>query len=354
MDKKIRHNTHQHCFTEDCNAEKFMPLQLVRWLIKNNYKHSKQLGWFLNSINPCSDDDIASKYGNLLLHGSKATQKEVFLDNIKGYSDEFKHVALPMDFTMMNAGKPKRCYEVQLMELIDMYNRGLPIIPFIMATPLNVDFVLEQLKTRPFKGVKLYTLTGYYPQDIRLYPLYQYCNDNNIPIITHCTPSNAVYFRGSSKELTCRLLEYNPHAKTKGKNKDLVYQFADPDNYDILFTLFPKLKIDFAHVGGCSEWDRYMDGDFDNNFCVKVLEKLIKYKGAYADIAFSLVNAGHVAFLKRVILQEKYIYKIMFGDDSYMNETGGGKEPYLTLETYIGSKNYDIITIDVPKDFGLI
>lgn len=347
-----RINCHTHCFCEHHVPDKFLPLGLVRWLIKNDNKNAKKLAWWLNHINPFSHDDNFDKYSSLLKHGAKNTQREIFLDNAKGYSEDFKFVTLSMDFSTMQAGKSPIGYTYQLLEMREMVDRGLPIIPFIMACPNNAEFVLNQLQKGVFKGVKLYPLQGYYPQDKRLHPIYQYCNDNNIPIITHCTPTNAVNFRGSSSELKKRLLEYNVAAKTKGSNKELCSQFADPDNYDILFETFENLKIDFAHIGGFTEWDRYMKGDFENNFTAKVFEKLVKYKGAYGDISFSLVEKKHIAFLKRVVF--KYIEKILFGDDCYMNESGGGKEPYLKLETLIGTKNYDKITIENPYKFGLV
>lgn len=349
MAKRI--NCHTHCFCEHHVPERFLPLGLVRLLVKNDGENAIKLAWWLNNINPFSDNGYLDKYANVLRHGAKNTQKEIFIENSKGYTLDFRFVALPMDFSYMKAGKSMVGYTYQLIELMDMYDRGMPIIPFIMATPDNAEFVLGELKKGKYKGVKLYPLMGYYPQDIRLYPIYEYCNQNNIPIITHCTPKNATHFRGSKKVLIKRLREYNPTAKTKGSNKNLCYQFADPDNYDILFETFKNLKIDFAHIGGNEEWERYIKCDFENNFTLKVLEKLKKYEGAYGDISYSLVDAIHVSFLKRVIFE--HIDKILFGDDSYMNEAGGGKHPYLKLETLIGSKNYDKITIENPEKFGI-
>jgi predicted TIM-barrel fold metal-dependent hydrolase len=83
--------------------------------------------------------------------------------------------------------------------------------------PEVVNYVIDALK-RGCKGVKTYPNLGYFPYDKRLYPVYEYCQANNVPILTHCSPSNPVYYRGDG---IAELLKESrfPDVITKGKNK---------------------------------------------------------------------------------------------------------------------------------------
>ena len=63
------------------------------------------------------------------------------------------------------------------------------IYPFIAADPKRggvANIVIDALKGGTFKVAKIYPAIGFTPDDRRLYPIYEYCTDNGIPITAHC------------------------------------------------------------------------------------------------------------------------------------------------------------------------
>ena len=61
--------------------------------------------------------------------------------------------------------------------------------PFIAADPHRKDvvtLVTGALEEGTFRGVKVYPPMGFTPDDKRLYPIYEYCVRQGIPITAHC------------------------------------------------------------------------------------------------------------------------------------------------------------------------
>ena len=83
---------------------------------------------------------------------------------------------------------------------------------------------VEYLDNRKIKGLKFYTgYERYYPNDPKLFPLYQLCEEKNKPVIFH-TGVLEVGYKGLLKQ-------------------------AHPIEIDEVATLYPDLKIVMAHFG---------------------------------------------------------------------------------------------------------
>ncbi len=101
------------------------------------------------------------------------------------------------------------------------------IIAFAGVDPRR-DNALEVLKTGindfGMKGIKLLPPTGFYPNDPKLcYPIYEFANDSNLPVIVHTGPEAA----------------------------PLYSKYCYPVFMDEVAADFPDLKIILAHAGFC-------------------------------------------------------------------------------------------------------
>jgi predicted TIM-barrel fold metal-dependent hydrolase len=96
------------------------------------------------------------------------------------------------------------------------------------------------------KGLKLHSVHGlFYINDKKLYPVYSYCEENNIPIMMHAGTS---IFRGTK------------------------LRYADPYTFDDVATDFPELTIILCHAG--------------RGFWYHIAEFLIRrHKNVYIDIS---------------------------------------------------------------------
>lgn len=82
---------------------------------------------------------------------------------------------------------------------------GIQILPFLGVDPRGHNaatldaFVRDRVgKTKPFKGLKIYPPMGLLPTDDRLKPVFDYCQDEGIPVLSHCS-SGGAGVRGSNR-----------------------------------------------------------------------------------------------------------------------------------------------------------
>ena len=181
---------------------------------------------------------------------------------------------------------------------------------------------LEEFK---FSGIKMYPALGYYPFDEALLPLYKYCVQKGLPIMSHCI-KGTIFYRGkklkqwdvhpifcegklnsSDSEQQMKQLdidspfiikEEKPLYLNETKNIDFCNNFTNPLNYLCLLdekllyqviqqaknkkdleVVFPcdhteqtvkkgkglsHLKLCMAHFGGEDQWHRFLESDRDN------------------------------------------------------------------------------------------
>jgi len=119
------------------------------------------------------------------------------------------------------------------------------VLPMVGFDPLRIDesrnsFTVLQERVRSGRaiGFKLYPPMGFKPfgnaleVDRRLHALYAWCCENDVPIVAHCSPANAV----------------------KGAE-----EYAKPWGWDRILRDYDNLRLDLAHVGGIVEKDGLFD-----------------------------------------------------------------------------------------------
>lgn len=334
----IIYNCHTHTFTIDHVPRKFIP-PFISWLVR-----FKGVRKFARNILP-GDRDLLDRYINFVEVTMAGSQKAVF-EKLKAYypngsTDQTKFIVLPMDMAFMLADKVPVSLDQQHQELSQIAASDNSCIPFI-GVDARRDGITEMVKKwhteHHFKGIKLYPPLGYYPNDTRLAPIYEYAVDNELPIMVHCSRGGV-----SIKKVTKAMMkEPNPIGRPviKKKAKHFSDIYTDPANYDPLATQFPNLKICLAHFGGNGEWDKYLEhpwhpGDpaSSKSWLSVILELIHKHDNIYTDISSTLFEGDHYMDLLLVLLEnEKIRERVLFGSDYYMMERVKSREREMAIK----------------------
>lgn len=349
------YNSHIHTFKESDVPREFLPLGLVRILATT--RGFNTISKILNSLNPFSDNDTLDRYVKFVEISKKGSQENIFNYCKEFYPENSKFGILTMDMAYMGAGKVPRDYEEQLKELAGLKAKYPQVIPFIHIDPRRNDFfnlLKRSIEDWGFKGVKIYPPLGYFPYDERLYPVYEYCVKNNLPVITHCSPYSIVHFKGSRKELLDLLSVSKTPVEFKGKNKkELCANFANPKNWEYVLNDFKKLKLCLAHFGSTYYWKEFLDNPGNpGNWFVLIKNMLPEYENLYADISFTLNEKEYFSLLKVLLADNGLKNKILFGSDFYMVETEATERRFgIDLRAFIGESDFDAIAVKNPKAF---
>ena len=349
------YNCHIHTFMDTDVPRKFLPLGIVRLLATK--RGFNIIARILNNLNPFSDNDALDRYVKFVEISKLGSQKNIFKECKRFYPADVKFAILPMDMAFMGAGKVPRPYIEQLSELADLSRLDPQIIPFIHIDPRRdgfYDLLRKCIEDWGFKGVKIYPPLGYFPYDEDLYPVYKYCQENDIPIISHCSPYNPVYFKGKKKELLELLSKSNTPIDPKGKNrKELCSHFTNPTNWEYVLNDFKKLRVCLAHFGSAYFWKEYLDNPGQSeNWFIMIREMIKKYDNLYTDISFTLNHQEYFPLLKVLLTDSSLRSKILFGSDYYMVETKATERRFgLDLRAFIGESYFRSIAVDNPKIF---
>ncbi|MEN0003396.1 MAG: amidohydrolase family protein [Bacteroidota bacterium] len=201
-----------------------------------------------------------------------------------------------MDFKMgweLDVGKSMQEQIKEQKELAE----EKPVLPFLFCDPRRLAFANEDnlycafneafAVGTPFFGVKLYPCLGYDPFDYRLWPIYEICQEKNIPVLSHCggdrisTPKSGIYvYQGT--ELT--LVE-------GADRQDVSYQLNDPKRFDLLLQKFPKLRLNIAHFGSRDTWSSSLpvDEKIDPQQRKETIMRLMRnYPHVYSDFSYTI------------------------------------------------------------------
>lgn len=191
-------NCHVHSFTVAHTPDRFLPWPvplLVRFSLVR-----RLLGWVARRFDPQRKTALG-RYAQIIDTSYKKTQREVFEIARGFYPEGTRFVLLPMDMTKMNAGGVAVGIDEQherVAALRDAYPDSTAI-PFAAVDPRQegiVEKTIALIEGRGFRGLKLYPPTGYHPYDERLWPLYEYAQERNLPVLTHCSRPASVQYRG--------------------------------------------------------------------------------------------------------------------------------------------------------------
>lgn len=228
--------------------------------------------------------------------------------------------------------------EKQLVNLTEQYPGR--IYPFFVVDPRRNDLFDDpehqlgigkivtrlQLNGGYFSGIKLYTPNGYSPMDRRLLPLYDYCQEHQVPVTAHCSAGGFATFASD--------IDVDGWIYVKGKvvEKRGIYKFRHnglfdservteratvlnhPKIWEQLLKNFPGLKLNLAHFGS-------QDSGRQTEWTDCIFGMMHEHPNLYTD--FSCITDRH----ELQMMYEKYYLnaagevksRFLYGSDFYLN-----------------------------------
>ncbi|MBI5165253.1 MAG: amidohydrolase family protein [Magnetospirillum sp.] len=312
----IIHNCHVHLFTL-----RHVPKEYHQWittLLKFGPVRAAVL-WVLRNIWPFSGKDLAERLAKFAEVGLEVSQEAVFNNRLKDQypQQDARFVVLPMDMAGMGYGAPLDDINSQHEELAALSQktggRVLPFVHFDPRRPNALACIRYWIEERNFKGVKIYPPLGYRPTAPELDPIFAYCAENDVPVMTHCSGA------------TVRAKRYAADIARAAK-------LAAPLGYQEILDKYPNLRLCLAHFGGERAWDAYMrdprgTGEFKDeptkNWLWDIVDMLRNPANTnlYADISYTMFHLDSNIATLAVLLEDQRIRdRTLFGSDFYMSK----------------------------------
>jgi uncharacterized protein len=315
---------------------------------------------------------LLEKYINFIEIGVSSTQEEIFQtisNSYKKYGD-YGIVTLAQVLDTLDLEDRESTHKnvkTQVQEILEIKRNAayqhhiLPFLPVDPRTPytLSVTDWLEKYINADagFCGIKIYPGVGFYPFDARLAPVWEWAQENQIPVMTHCTRVGSFYLGSQASILSgggFHVPSLNPDSPymplninrvrlTLGnssilkKNGIWCNVFGNPTCYDPVLEKYPDLKICFAHLGGSTEIIRSKTNEplrgypielVDNNWYTEVVRLMKTYRNVYSDISYTLANKDAMKYVAEDFrdngVKDEFgiplINKLMYGTDFYMTQ----------------------------------
>ena len=219
------------------------------------------------------------------------------------------------------------------VEAINAKYDRVRMLPFVAADPRRTDvgkIVINALSGGVFKGVKIYPVMGFTPDDKRLYQIYEYCAENNIPITAHCENGGIPGFKKQ-------------------------YHLADPKYWAPVLKDFGTLTLNLAHNDRTgSDWQP------------RIAELIMTHRNVYTDISFDtemwFMPRKYFKSIKRMLNSPKIQDRVLYGTDWYMGRFLWTEASYLNwfskyskkipwCRVEFGDREIKRLTEDNPKRF---
>ncbi|NBC27801.1 MAG: amidohydrolase family protein [Bacteroidetes bacterium] len=178
------------------------------------------------------------------------------------------------------------------------------VFPFFAVNPKrpdHFDLMKDAIETKGFVGVKLYPSLGYKVDSDEMMVVYDYCEQNDLPITMHCNHSGFYV-------------------------EEAFIDYCNPEHWEPILAQYPSLKICFAHFDGHQSFSD-PNGLDEGTWGRKILELMQHpaYSGVYADVSY------HTDMMGDPELEQHYLQKInellnmpvvqnriLFGTDSWL------------------------------------
>lgn len=359
-------NIHSHIFTGKCAPDYFFRMVLPSWADRwaDEIKYFLEKRWMRKLIKALArrrGNSQLLRYLQFIEVGTQSSQEEVFTSMKLAYSGlggDVRFVALTLNMDHMDT-KPSRHARIddQLTE-VERVRSHFPDVffPFVGVDPRHkqgadlLTWVRGKIERRAFFGIKLYPSIGFFPFDPALDQLYDWAEQEQVPIMTHCTRSGTFY-TGAMADVLPSLTppSLNPTAREMPSILDRIRRFKEerftwndgkygcniflhPENYRPVLHKYPDLKICFAHFGGDDEMlphkfrqplrEKGIDPTNWHQLVKETMELLdgsgqLLYPNVYTDISYTLSNP-EVYTLLNTYMSGPLANRILFGTDFFM------------------------------------
>ncbi|HEY1046541.1 MAG TPA: amidohydrolase family protein [Bacteroidia bacterium] len=391
-------NIHTHIFNGKCAPDYFFKIVLPSKLdpFADEIKAFIEKKWMRRLIKLISrkrGHSMFQRYLEFLEIGTQNSQTDIFRylkDNYNTLSNDMRFIVLTLNMDHMDTQPSYHArIEDQLAE-IDKLRTYYPnnVFPFLGVDPRHksgeelVSWIKDKFKGMKYFGLKLYPAMGYFPFDPGLDAMYQWAQDNNVPVMTHCTRSGNFYTGrmndvipvnnvatlnpNSPSMLTIhnKVSRFRGNEKVWKDNKHACNLFSHPENYLPILEKYPQLKLCIAHFGGEDEvlgevCDLVKEGlDSPGNWYDAICNLMNQYPNVYTDISYTLYSEPAIKKVQGLMGGDLGA-RILFGTDffmtirernesqlwqSYMNIMGSSdfqKTAMQNTDVYLKSQFYD-------------
>lgn len=348
------------------------------------------------SVNPFLETD--SENEERLLSISRAVNERV-LKTVKSLSSDksnkvinlFEKIQFRLDVNKKNIFKDN--YEIQIQDLTAL-KETMPdrIYPFFSIDPRrDSEFehgVLGEIKKyvgkrKTFAGLKLYTSMGYSPTDPVLYDnskgrsVYSWCQRHRIPITVHCGQGGFshtlernvvhgdIFYPNAGEVIPMEhvakdnILKYEHGVMNFSEMvKERQIYLNHPKLWKKVLEKYPRLRINFAHMGGNNQVAKYAYGLHTGYWTKQILDLVSEYKNAYTDLSFMTsvedpkFNVGILYNNIYSKLSPRVQKKILWGSDFFMLDLGEADlSRYLEQFKLAFGTDFEKISYENPKRF---
>lgn len=269
--------------------------------------------------------------------------------------------ALMMDFRYGWDVKVKKNILEQIAELKEL-SIDYPVLPFLFCDPRRFNSETGNLyqifneafaKTPSFFGIKMYPSLGYHPFDYRLWPIYEICEEKQIPVLSHCGGHSV-----STKYREIDIYDGKEQMKINEKNRKVIGdRLNDPKLWEPVLKKFPKLKLNLAHFGSSGAWSNEAKKADERirkqNRKETIIGLMKKFENVYADFSYSITHESasenFIEALEKSPLLQK---RCMFGSDFWVVYREGDLQE--NQKKFLDGMNEDLriaMCIDNPKRY---
>lgn len=313
------YNCHIHVFSAQCIPKRFLQVGLpaiahpVAGGIKDllETRIGRWISFQLAKIK-WAPFKVGARYASFASVGTMSSQQMVFENILQYYPEGSRFVVLSLNMDYMGAGPSELTYQGQIDQIIQI-RRFYPdrCLPFLsidprMGTGSDILSFIEKYVGQglPFIGIKIYPALGFFPFDNRLKKMYAFCEELEVPIITHCTPTGAFFLgklnaaMGMPEPITYTdekgeshkpMLLLPHHFRTNNNDKECDV-FLQPENWSTVLAKYPKLKVCFAHMGGVGEIFKKSKPNMPSSWYEDLKSLMATYENVYTDVSYTLYN----------------------------------------------------------------
>ncbi len=354
---EYRFDIHTHIFNRDYIPNKFFEIR-IPYLVNTDFL--EYVDDIFASIEETPEGEDLLNYGLFIDFATKHSMENIaqYLINNSPKNTIFGVIAL--DLFQSIEGKVRKGYLKQLEDTARIRDKYPSLIlPFFEVNPTNpdIDKIIEKAFLEyGFFGIKIYPSLGYMPSHPKLMQLYELCEEWNVPIITHCATHNLHTTRNIIPVEYYKIdqqgsPEYHVQKKMFLFHNQYVNFFNRPQNWEVVLKSFPRLRVDFSHLGGDDDWDGRPRSD--RNWSFRIFDLMERYENVYADTAYTFHLDTFVELFSTTLYRNKLLGdRIMFGSDFYMiMEKGKYKNLRSKFIMALGSDLVDKISVKNPIRF---
>jgi len=353
---EVEFDTHCHFFNKDYIPENYFGLRFPI----HSKKFLENAEKFLDFINPFDDDDKMSHYSYFIKFINRDTIEvaDYFL-SIHSPNTIFCPLMMNMQYGIEGAVEPFSKQMEEMLAIKKKYPRQ--ILPFVAIDPNSPDarrdFNQAFSKEYDFFGVKIYPALGYLPSHPMLMDVFEICEKKGIPVVTHCGGDSV---HTTKKKMTIPYMDFDKNNQLQKYSEEVKFQvakdygdyFNNPSRWEPVLRAFPKLKLNFGHFGGSSQWKDLEYNKIDNRV-LRIIDLMLRFKNVYSDVSFLISDSTVFDTFIKYFNQNKILQeRTLFGSDFFLVVTEGKyKNMRVNFRLQVGDDIYNKIARDNPRKF---